>query len=212
MGSLADGHVSRLRTHQGTRGIRAAQQRSARRPHRSVRPRRGVLVPWRASPRRRAESGEGRRQFASGSSRRSGCFPTLKCSPAPSSSRAAHGEPGSPRASTCSPPSPMARPIATRACSCSNCAGAASTRTACSRTPNSSPAAYVITRPLGASIADWFGKPHAATGLGLGDGAFSAVAFVVFVMLVGYVGLTKPDIQPDLTASERRGVPQPAGT
>lgn len=72
--------------------------------------------------------------------------------------------------------------------------------------------AYVITRPLGASIADWFGKPHAATGLGLGDGAFSAVAFVVFVMLVGYVGLTKPDIQPDLTASERRGVPQPAGT
>ncbi len=31
-------------------------------------------------------------------------------------------------------------------------------------------AAYVVTRPLGASFADWFSKPHVNTGLGLGDG------------------------------------------
>ena len=28
--------------------------------------------------------------------------------------------------------------------------------------------AYVVTRPLGASFADWFAKPHAIAGLGLG--------------------------------------------
>lgn len=55
--------------------------------------------------------------------------------------------------------------------------------------------AYVITRPLGASFADWFSKPHAITGLGLGDGTVSAVALVVFVLLVAYVAITKRDIQ-----------------
>jgi len=56
-------------------------------------------------------------------------------------------------------------------------------------------AAYVITRPLGASFADWFGKPHSISGLGLGDGTVSAVALVVFVALVAYVALTRRDVQ-----------------
>jgi uncharacterized membrane-anchored protein len=56
-------------------------------------------------------------------------------------------------------------------------------------------AAYVITRPLGASLADWFGKPHSISGLGLGDGTVSAVALLVFVVLVAYVTLTRRDIQ-----------------
>ena len=56
-------------------------------------------------------------------------------------------------------------------------------------------AAYVITRPLGASIVDYFGKPHARTGLGLGDGPVSAIALVVFVALVAYLAITKSDIQ-----------------
>jgi uncharacterized membrane-anchored protein len=55
--------------------------------------------------------------------------------------------------------------------------------------------AYVITRPLGASLADWLSKPHSATGLGLGDGTVSALALVVFVLLVAYVAVTKRDIQ-----------------
>src|SRR3984957_10545997 len=33
--------------------------------------------------------------------------------------------------------------------------------------------AYIVTRPLGASFADWFSKPTAQTGLGLGDGTVS---------------------------------------
>jgi uncharacterized membrane-anchored protein len=55
--------------------------------------------------------------------------------------------------------------------------------------------AYVVTRPLGASFADWFSKPVAQTGLGLGDGTVSAIALVVFVALVAYVAVTKRDVQ-----------------
>ncbi len=55
--------------------------------------------------------------------------------------------------------------------------------------------AYVVTRPLGASFADWFSKPSAITGLGLGDGTVSASALVVFIALVAYVTVAKPDIQ-----------------
>jgi uncharacterized membrane-anchored protein len=47
-------------------------------------------------------------------------------------------------------------------------------------------AAYVVTRPLGASFADWFSKPHVNTGLGLGDGTVSAIELVVFIGLVAY--------------------------
>src|SRR4051812_15211068 len=54
--------------------------------------------------------------------------------------------------------------------------------------------AYILTRPLGASIADWFGKPD-NRGLGLGDGTVSAVALVAFVALVGYVAASGRDVQ-----------------
>ena len=56
--------------------------------------------------------------------------------------------------------------------------------------------AYAITRPLGASFADWFAKPHATTGLGLGDATVSLVALAAFVLLVAYVAVTRRDIQP----------------
>jgi uncharacterized membrane-anchored protein len=56
-------------------------------------------------------------------------------------------------------------------------------------------AAYVVTRPLGASIADWFSKSSGKSGLGLGDGLVSVIAFAIFVVLVAYVAVTKPDIQ-----------------
>jgi uncharacterized membrane-anchored protein len=57
--------------------------------------------------------------------------------------------------------------------------------------------AYVVTRPLGASFADWFSKPAAQSGLGLGDGTVSAIALVVFIALVAYVAVTKLDVQGD---------------
>jgi uncharacterized membrane-anchored protein len=55
--------------------------------------------------------------------------------------------------------------------------------------------AYIVTRPLGASFADWFSKPPSITGLGLGDGTVSGLALVVFIALVAYVTATLPDIQ-----------------
>jgi uncharacterized membrane-anchored protein len=55
--------------------------------------------------------------------------------------------------------------------------------------------AYIVTRPLGASFADWFSKPRSITGLGLGDGTVSGLALVAFIALVAYVAATKPDIQ-----------------
>jgi len=57
-------------------------------------------------------------------------------------------------------------------------------------------AAYIITRPLGASFADWFSKPSANTGLGLGDGTVTAIGLLAFVALVAYVTVTRRDIQP----------------
>ncbi len=55
-------------------------------------------------------------------------------------------------------------------------------------------AAYVVTRPLGASFADGFSKPTSG-GLSVGDGPVSAVALVVFIALVAYVAVTKRDVQ-----------------
>lgn len=49
--------------------------------------------------------------------------------------------------------------------------------------------AYVITRPLGASFADWFGKPHSfGAGLGYGDGTVTGIALVIFILLVTLQG------------------------
>ena len=57
--------------------------------------------------------------------------------------------------------------------------------------------AYVLTRPLGASVADWLGKPHSPDGgLGLGDGPVAAVALVAIAGLVAWCAVTRRDVQP----------------
>ncbi len=56
--------------------------------------------------------------------------------------------------------------------------------------------AYVLTRPLGASFADWLGKdPSKGHGLGYGDGPVSLVALAVIAVLVAYVSVTRSDVQ-----------------
>ena len=57
--------------------------------------------------------------------------------------------------------------------------------------------AYVITRPLGASIADGLAKPKSASGLGLGNGPVMLVLGVLIVALVGYLAVTKVDVQTE---------------
>jgi uncharacterized membrane-anchored protein len=60
--------------------------------------------------------------------------------------------------------------------------------------------AYVVTRPLGASFADYFSKPHNLSGANYGDGPTAAVMTVLVVILVAYVSFARTDIQPDVAA------------
>ncbi len=61
--------------------------------------------------------------------------------------------------------------------------------------------AYVITRPLGASIADWIAKPHSpAGGLGAGDGIVALVSALAIAVIVAYFAVTRCDIQPRTSA------------
>ncbi len=53
--------------------------------------------------------------------------------------------------------------------------------------------AYVLTRPLGASFADWTGKSRSAGGLGYGDGPVAAVLFVAIAALVAYITIVPVD-------------------
>jgi uncharacterized membrane-anchored protein len=56
-------------------------------------------------------------------------------------------------------------------------------------------AAYVLTRPLGASVADWLGKPHSAGGLDWGDGTVTGLGLLAFAALVAYLTVTHSDTE-----------------
>ena len=55
--------------------------------------------------------------------------------------------------------------------------------------------AYVATRPLGASLADWLGKPKSVGGLGLGDGSVALALSAAIFCLVAVLALTRRDVQ-----------------
>jgi uncharacterized membrane-anchored protein len=55
--------------------------------------------------------------------------------------------------------------------------------------------AYALTRPLGASVADWLGKPLANGGLNWGDGPVFGVGLALFAALVAYATLTHSDVE-----------------
>jgi uncharacterized membrane-anchored protein len=65
--------------------------------------------------------------------------------------------------------------------------------------------AYVVTRPLGASFADWVGKPTRVSGLGFGDGQTSLVLTVLIVAFVAYLGVTRKDLQHPYTETAEPG-------
>ncbi|GHI03242.1 hypothetical protein AQI88_01440 [Streptomyces cellostaticus] len=54
--------------------------------------------------------------------------------------------------------------------------------------------AYVITRPLGASIADWMALPPHRGGLGLGLGPVTLSWTVAILGLVGYLAVSRRDV------------------
>jgi len=55
--------------------------------------------------------------------------------------------------------------------------------------------AYVATRPLGASFADWMGKPQTAGGLGRGDGSVALILSLAIACLVAFLTITRHDVQ-----------------
>ncbi|MGH7236918.1 MAG: COG4705 family protein [Candidatus Saccharimonadales bacterium] len=55
--------------------------------------------------------------------------------------------------------------------------------------------AYIMTRPLGASFADWTGKAHSFGGLGLGDGLVGGTLAILIIIFVGYLSFTHKDIK-----------------
>jgi uncharacterized membrane-anchored protein len=55
--------------------------------------------------------------------------------------------------------------------------------------------AYVATRPLGASFADWLGKPKSAGGLGLGNGPVALALTIAIFCLVAFLAITRRDVQ-----------------
>jgi uncharacterized membrane-anchored protein len=54
--------------------------------------------------------------------------------------------------------------------------------------------AYILTRPLGASFADWFGKPSLG-GMGLGDGMVALILTILIISFVGYLSVTHKDMK-----------------
>jgi uncharacterized membrane-anchored protein len=65
---------------------------------------------------------------------------------------------------------------------------------------------YVVTRPLGASIADYISKPASTSGIGFGDGPTALVFTIAVAACVTALAILRPDIQEPLNASA------PAGT
>ena len=61
--------------------------------------------------------------------------------------------------------------------------------------------AYVLTRPLGASFADYFCKSPAHGGIGFGEGPTAVVATLAVAALVVYLQVTRRDIQPPVRAA-----------
>ncbi len=68
--------------------------------------------------------------------------------------------------------------------------------------------AYILTRPVGASFADWLGVPSSRGGLDLGTGPVTLVLVAAIVVLVGYLTITRAgtadtadEVQPSPPAS-----------
>jgi uncharacterized membrane-anchored protein len=55
--------------------------------------------------------------------------------------------------------------------------------------------AYIVTRPLGASYADWLGVPKSLGGLNFGRGTVSIALTLAIIAWVAYLWVTKVDVE-----------------
>jgi uncharacterized membrane-anchored protein len=67
-------------------------------------------------------------------------------------------------------------------------------------------AAYVLTRPLGASVADWMAVDHARGGLGLGAGGVSLILAVVVLLLIRRLAKTRMDVRVEEVGLDGSGL------
>jgi uncharacterized membrane-anchored protein len=67
---------------------------------------------------------------------------------------------------------------------------------------------YVVTRPLGASFADYISKPPSISGINFGDGPTAIVFAIAVFVLVSYLAVARPDIQRPPTSPAPRGRPR----
>ncbi len=67
--------------------------------------------------------------------------------------------------------------------------------------------AYIVTRPLGASFADWMGFPPSVGGLGIGHGPVAVIFTVPIVLAVAYLAVAKVDLPADQRRHELFGIP-----
>ncbi len=67
--------------------------------------------------------------------------------------------------------------------------------------------AYIITRPLGASYADWLGVPQSLGGLNYGRGTVAAGLTIAIVVWVAYLWITKVDVES--AGAAHTGAPSP---
>jgi uncharacterized membrane-anchored protein len=66
--------------------------------------------------------------------------------------------------------------------------------------------AYVITRPIGASFADYLSKGHDISGANFGNWQTALLFTAVVVGLVAYTAKARYDIQPELQATRSNEV------
>jgi uncharacterized membrane-anchored protein len=66
--------------------------------------------------------------------------------------------------------------------------------------------AYTVTRPLGASIADWLAVPASVGGLAWGRGVTALVLTVPIVLAVVYMAVTHVDVARGALAVATRPV------
>ena len=72
--------------------------------------------------------------------------------------------------------------------------------------------AYILTRPIGASFADFFGMPKDLSGMGFGHGAVSIVTLILVVASIAYLsrsGIDQPEAASPAGAAAR-GYNQPS--
>jgi uncharacterized membrane-anchored protein len=62
--------------------------------------------------------------------------------------------------------------------------------------------AYVVTRPLGASFADWVGKPVNLSGLGWGSGRITLILAAAIACLVAFLSVSHRDVQDEHALAE----------